>query len=84
MLCLHPPFFLFQVDTGRRIENAQRDVSLECLDAHLKDVQLTPYKGRKSQVQLTRFFLSKAKVLKSMTFAGILREPRAKMDCKSA
>ncbi|CAL5010098.1 unnamed protein product [Urochloa decumbens] len=66
------------VVTGRRIENAQRDVSLECLDAHLKNVQLTPYKGSKSQVQLINFFLSNAKVLKSMTFAGIRPEPSAK------
>ncbi|CAL5049504.1 unnamed protein product [Urochloa decumbens] len=66
------------VDIGGTIENAQRDVSLECLDAHLKNVQLKPYTGRRSQVQLIRFFLSNAKVLESMTFADIVYEPDAK------
>ncbi|CAL5040054.1 unnamed protein product [Urochloa decumbens] len=66
------------VDIGGRIENAQRDVSLECLDAHLKNVQLKPYTGRRSQVQLIRFFLANAKVLESMTFADIVYEPDAK------
>ncbi|CAO2176474.1 unnamed protein product [Urochloa humidicola] len=66
------------VDTRRRIDNAQRDVSLECLDAHLNNVQLAPYKGSKSQVQLIKFFLSNAKVLESMMFAGIRRKPSAK------
>ncbi|CAL5049506.1 unnamed protein product [Urochloa decumbens] len=66
------------VDIGGRIENAPGYVSLKCLDKHLKNVHLKPYTGRKSQVQLIRFFLSNAKVLESMTFGGLLRERGAK------
>ncbi|CAN6222638.1 unnamed protein product [Urochloa humidicola] len=53
---------------GRRTENPERDVSLECLDAHLKKVYIKPYNGSKSQVQLIRFFLSNAKLLEFMSF----------------
>ncbi|CAL5010101.1 unnamed protein product [Urochloa decumbens] len=44
----------------------EQDASLECLDSHLKTLQLTPYDGNASQVNLIRFFLLKAKVLESM------------------
>ncbi|TVU40239.1 hypothetical protein EJB05_13692, partial [Eragrostis curvula] len=44
-------------------KNAQRSVSLECLDLHLKTLQLTNYKGTMSDVNFIRFFVSNAKVL---------------------
>jgi len=44
----------------------QRNVPLECLDAHLKVLQVTHYKGKSSEVDLVRFFLSNARVLQSI------------------
>ena len=44
----------------------QRNVPLECLDAHLKVLQVTHYKGKSSEVDLVRFFLSNAPVLQSI------------------
>ncbi|TVU40240.1 hypothetical protein EJB05_13693, partial [Eragrostis curvula] len=44
-------------------KNAQRSVSLECLDLHLKTLQLINYEGTMSDVNFIRFFVSNAKVL---------------------
>ncbi|CAN6359839.1 unnamed protein product [Urochloa humidicola] len=60
--------------TDGRSWNAPRYASLECLDAHLKIVQFTYYKGHKrSEVNLARFFLLNARVLESMKFIVIGR-----------
>jgi len=56
------------VFTRGRFRNAPRYVSLECLDAHLKVVQLTLYRGKRSEVNLVRFFLLNARMLESMKF----------------
>jgi len=45
------------------------NVPLECLDAHLKTLQVTHYKGKPSEVDLVRFFLSNARVLESVRLA---------------
>ncbi|KAG2576731.1 hypothetical protein PVAP13_6NG042640 [Panicum virgatum] len=51
---------------------AQRsNVPLECLDAHLKTLQVTHYKGKPSEVDLVRFFLSNARVLESVRLAVV-------------
>ncbi|CAO2199909.1 unnamed protein product [Urochloa humidicola] len=44
----------------------EHDDSLECLNSHLKTLQLTPYDGNSSQVNLIQFFLSEARVLESV------------------
>ncbi|TVU39645.1 hypothetical protein EJB05_13075, partial [Eragrostis curvula] len=46
--------------------NARRNVSLECLDLHLKTLQLINYKGNISDVNFVRFFISNARVLESL------------------
>ncbi|KAJ1267278.1 hypothetical protein BS78_07G044200 [Paspalum vaginatum] len=51
-----------------KVKNADRNVLIECLDAHLNMVELKGYWGRRSEVSLIRFFLSKARVLESFKF----------------
>lgn len=41
---------------------------IECLDHHLKKVVLVGYEGRKRELQLARFLVSNARVLKVMKF----------------
>lgn len=54
--------------TGK-LKNARcNNVPLECLDTHLKMLELRNYHGRKSEASLIRFFLSNARVLESMKF----------------
>ncbi|RLM60251.1 hypothetical protein C2845_PM14G02740 [Panicum miliaceum] len=49
-----------------RFSTAQRNAPLECLDAHLKALQVTHYKGKPSEVELVRFFLWNARALESI------------------
>jgi hypothetical protein len=52
-----------------KLKNARcNNVPLECLDTHLKMLELRNYHGRKSEASLIRFFLSNARVLESMKF----------------
>lgn len=48
------------------MESVNDSSQLECLDAHLKTIQLTLYNGKTSDVNLIRFFLLNARVLESM------------------
>nr|CAB3480003.1 unnamed protein product [Digitaria exilis] len=48
------------------VESVNDSSQLECLDAHLKTIQLTLYNGKTSDVNLIRFFLLNARVLESM------------------
>jgi len=49
-------------------KNGRRHVSLECLDQHLKMLELKSYRGDLWEVSLVRFFLSNARVLESLKF----------------
>ncbi|CAO2176473.1 unnamed protein product [Urochloa humidicola] len=49
-------------------KNVPRHVLLECLDEHLKMLELKSYRGNVSELSLIRFFLSNARVLESMKF----------------
>ncbi|CAO2168048.1 unnamed protein product [Urochloa humidicola] len=51
-----------------KYKNDTRHVSLECLDEHLKMLELKSYRGYVSEVNLIKFFLSNARVLESMKF----------------
>ncbi|CAO2164400.1 unnamed protein product [Urochloa humidicola] len=51
-----------------KYKNVPRHVSLECLDEHLKMLELKSYRGYVSEVNLIKFFLSNARVLESMKF----------------
>ncbi|WVZ64443.1 hypothetical protein U9M48_013953 [Paspalum notatum var. saurae] len=62
----HLYFTVSKIEENPLIENVQPNTSLECLDAHLKTLCLTQYRGYKAQVKLIRFFLLNAKVLESM------------------
>ena len=53
---------------GKKPKNARRHVSLECLDQHLKMLELKSYRGDMWEVSLVRFFLSNARVLESLKF----------------
>ncbi|RLN03448.1 hypothetical protein C2845_PM13G03150 [Panicum miliaceum] len=59
---------VFKAFSGRwpRFSTAQRNAPLECLDAHLRVLQVTHYTGKPSVVDLVRFFLSNARVLESV------------------
>ncbi|WVZ95056.1 hypothetical protein U9M48_040861 [Paspalum notatum var. saurae] len=59
-----------------------RNAPIECLDAHLKTVELKCYQGRKSELSLIRFFLSKARVLESFKFIASRRTCDAKWIAK--
>ena len=49
-------------------KNGRGHVSLECLDQHLKMLELKSYRGDLWEVSLVRFFLSNARVLESLKF----------------
>jgi hypothetical protein len=51
---------------GGYLVKVEQDVSLECLDANLKMLQLTHYSGKAWEVNLIRFFLLNARLLESM------------------
>ena len=42
---------------------------IECLDPHLSEIALNPYRGTLPDIIFTRFFVLRARVLKEMRFA---------------
>ncbi|KAJ1267280.1 hypothetical protein BS78_07G044400, partial [Paspalum vaginatum] len=80
---------LYMVEfTPKELKNVQtknahrRNARIECLDVHLKTVELKGYHGRKSEVSLIRFFVSKARVLESFKFIASRRACDAKWTAK--
>ncbi|CAL5010127.1 unnamed protein product [Urochloa decumbens] len=65
---------------SERAKSAAHHVSLECLDEHLKMLELQSYRGSVSELSFIRFFLSNARVLESMKF---LLSPGGKWGPKS-
>nr|CAB3482154.1 unnamed protein product [Digitaria exilis] len=64
-LCMALGFSVWRNDEQRKSND---DVRLECLNEHLKIVELKGYRGIMSEESLVRFFLSNAKVLESLKF----------------
>ncbi|WVZ95115.1 hypothetical protein U9M48_040917, partial [Paspalum notatum var. saurae] len=58
--------YLVVLDGWTTQKNGLSYSSLECLDAHLKTLQLTYYHGYRSEVDLIRFFLLNARILETM------------------
>ncbi|KAL6648062.1 hypothetical protein ACP70R_012286 [Stipagrostis hirtigluma subsp. patula] len=52
----------------QNIKNVQRYVSLECLDLHLKTLQLINYNGSIADVTFIKFFVLNARMLESIKF----------------
>ncbi|CAL5008463.1 unnamed protein product [Urochloa decumbens] len=55
-------------DARAKLKNVARHVSLECLDEHLKMLELKSYRGNVPERSLIRFFLSNARMLESIKF----------------
>lgn len=50
------------------IKNEQGYVPLECLDRHLKNMQIINYEDNSADVNFVKFFILNARVLESMKF----------------
>uniref|UniRef100_A0A0E0BU13 FBD domain-containing protein n=1 Tax=Oryza glumipatula TaxID=40148 RepID=A0A0E0BU13_9ORYZ len=61
--CIEKLYIMLKAFNQGNLKNIQRNISLECLDLHLKMVEFSNYQGNMSDLNFIRFFVLNARVL---------------------
>ena len=68
MVCCFPSLFPFQSYPRILTKNEQAYAPLECLDRHLKKMQIINYEDNCADINFVKFFILNARVLEAMKF----------------